>query len=289
MPDIEDARTQAEERPDFALALGVLYANLSDAELEDLMRFVKEHTPGQRDEVLRAFRNALMHTSGMHEVSQVASLRLPHLHMWSFPTEALSPMREAAQAAGSLARYVVIETPDGNTTAMLRDVVAALNDATAGQRQAAAKMRAALVPEGRLAVSPPLIEQVRRNAEAQAELADEFGMLTAAQVHTISGSKAQNTSARASRLRTEGRIFCVDADGTTLFPGFQFDDRGRPRDVIAQVIAAFGPKLRGWELALWFTSANAWLGDARPVDKLEDAPGEVVLAATRLAEEILAA
>lgn len=289
MPDIEDARTQAEERPDFALALGVLYANLSDAELEDLMRFVKEHTPGQRDEVLRAFRNALMHTSGMHELSRVASLRLPHLHMWSFPTEALSPMREAAQAAGSLARYVVIETPDGDTTAMLRDVVAALNDATAGQRQAAAKMRAALVPEGRLAVSPPLIEQVRRNAEAQAELADEFGMLTAAQVHTISGSNAQNTSARASRLRTEERIFCVDADGTTLFPGFQFDDRGRPRYVIAQVIAAFGPKLRGWELALWFTSANAWLGDARPVDKLEDAPDEVVLAATRLAEEILAA
>lgn len=140
-----------------------------------------------------------------------------------------------------------------------------------------------------MAVSPPLIEQISRNAEAQAELADEFGMLTAAQVHTISGSKAQNTSARASRLRTDGRIFCIDADGTALFPGFQSDDRGRSRAVIAQVIAAFGQKLRGWELALWFTSANAWLHDARPVDKLEDAPVEVVWAATRLAEEIFAA
>lgn len=288
MPESQDAPVEAQERPDVALALGVLYANLSDDELEDLMRFVTEHTPGQRDQVLRAFRNALMHKLDTPDFSEVVSLRLP-LHMWSFPPEALSPIRETALAAGSLAKYVVIETPDGNTTAMVRDVVAALNDATANQRQAAAKVRAALVPEGRLAVSPPLIEQVRRNAEAQAELADEFGMLTATQVHAISGSSAQNTSARASRLRTEGRIFCIDADGATLFPGFQFDDRGRPREVIAQVIAAFGSKLRGWELALWFTSANVWLGDARPVDKLEDAPDEVVQAAARLAQEILAA
>lgn len=284
----QETRVEAEERPDVALALGVLYANLSDDELEELMRFVKEHTPGQRDEVLNAFRNALTHKLDFSDLSGVLSLRLP-LHTWSFPMEALSSIRETAQAAGSLANYVVIKTPDGNTAAMVRDVVAALNDATANQRQAAAKIRAALVPEGRLAVPPPLIEQVRRNAEAQAELADEFGMLTAAQVHTISGSSAQNTSARASRLRKEGRIFCIDADGATLFPGFQFDDRGRPREVIAQVLAAFGPKLRGWELALWFTSANVWLGDARPVDKLEDAPDEVVQAAARLAEEILAA
>ncbi|MGI8700572.1 MAG: hypothetical protein ACR2JU_05080 [Nocardioidaceae bacterium] len=106
-------------RPDLALALGVLYANLSDGELEDLMRFVKEHTPGQRDQVLRAFRNALMHTTRMRELSQIASLRLPPLRLWSFPTATLSPMHEAAEAGGGLARYVVIETPDGNTTAMV--------------------------------------------------------------------------------------------------------------------------------------------------------------------------
>jgi hypothetical protein len=253
------------------------------------MRFVQQHTPEQREEVLEAIRKALARTTDVREHGQIGSRRLQAVHMWAFPSTAVAPMHEVALAAGSFARYVVIETHDEDTTAMVRDVVAALNDATASQRQMAEKVRAALVPAGRLAVSPQLIEQIRRNAEAQAELADEFGMLTAAEVHVISGSNAQNTSARASRLRKEGRIFCVDVDGTALYPGFQFDDRGRPRGVIAQVIAALGPKLADWELALWFTSGNAWLGDTRPVDKLEEAPDEVVYAATRLAEEILAA
>lgn len=270
MHDTDEPSTERTQRDEVALALGVLYASLPDEDLERVLEALQNHQAGDRAEVLKRGR-------------------LPFQVLGLGPA-VTRPAQEAARAtAGRLGSILIIRTPDAASTAMLSDFMAALNQSTEDQRTSVAKLRSALLPESRLAVSSPLMEQVRRNVEAQAELADEFGMLTAAEVHIISGSHAQNTSARASRLRSDGRIFSVDIDGTTLFPGFQFDGRGKPRGVVARVIEAFGAKLSGWELALWFTSANTWLGDARPVAQLESSPDAVVDAASRLADEILAA
>jgi hypothetical protein len=46
--------------------------------------------------------------------------------------------------------------------------------------------------------------------------------------------------------------------------------------------------MSGWELALWFTGSSDWLGGLRPVDVLDTDADQVVEAAQRLAEEILA-
>jgi hypothetical protein len=53
----------------------------------------------------------------------------------------------------------------------------------------------------------------------------------------------------------------------------QFDEHGVPLPAIADVLAAFAYRTGAWELALWFTGANAWLGDRRPVEVLGQRPG----------------
>lgn len=129
-------------------------------------------------------------------------------------------------------------------------------------------------------------EQVRRNAELRADLTREFGLLSSADVALLAGSWADDPAALASTWVRQGRIIAVPVDGVPMYPGFQFDGHGRPLPPIKKVVNALGKSLGGWELALWFTSANDWLGAARPVDAVSSDPGLVVEAARRLAEEL---
>jgi polyhydroxyalkanoate synthesis regulator phasin len=129
--------------------------------------------------------------------------------------------------------------------------------------------------------------QARRNAEARAALFEEFGGLTSSEVAELAGSKARNKAALANRWKQEGRIFSVPYQGGTYFPGFQFDAQGRPRPVIAEVIAVLGPpESTEWELALWLTSRHGWVDDRRPVDLLDSEPEAVIEAARRETERL---
>jgi hypothetical protein len=123
--------------------------------------------------------------------------------------------------------------------------------------------------------------QARRNAEAREALLQEFGGLTSADVAELAGSQAKNRAALANRWKQEGRIFSVPRHELRLFPGFQFDEQGRPKQVIAAVIGELGSRLTPWELALWFAKASGRLGGRRPVDLLDDEPRAVIEAATR--------
>ena len=70
----------------------------------------------------------------------------------------------------------------------------------------------------------------------------------------------------------------------SISPAFQFEE-GQPIETVAKVLALFGEKKSGWQLAFWFTSPNGWLAGKRPVDALKD--GDVVVsAAAREAETI---
>jgi hypothetical protein len=82
-------------------------------------------------------------------------------------------------------------------------------------------------------------------------------------------------------------VFVVPAADGERMPGFQFDERGVPRPVIADVLRWFADRLATWELALWFTGSNVWVGGERPVDALDSDPELVVQAAAHLAEELL--
>ncbi|MHB8324553.1 MAG: hypothetical protein ACYDHB_09065 [Candidatus Dormibacteria bacterium] len=120
---------------------------------------------------------------------------------------------------------------------------------------------------------------VQAQLSAQAELSEEFGMLSAAEVARRAASQARNTSALATRWRTQRRVFCVAVRHVQHYPAFMFDEHGQPLAVIAEVMAT-ASHLGGWGLALWFTGASERLGGARPVDRLRSDAGAVLAAAS---------
>jgi len=124
----------------------------------------------------------------------------------------------------------------------------------------------------------------RRNAKRRAELLQEFGALTAEQV-AEERSRAANRHALAARWRKEGKLFGVSYRGQTIYPAFQFDQDGRVRPLIAEVLKALPrDQMTDWEVALWWTSANGWLAGRRPVDLLDTGHPSVIEAARKLAE-----
>lgn len=118
--------------------------------------------------------------------------------------------------------------------------------------------------------SPATVEQARRNAEARTQLLAEVGALTAADVHRISGSAADNPRATASRWAREGRIFGVEWRERVLYPAFQFDSLGQPRPVIREILELLPEALTGWARALWWTAESEALGGSRPLGLLDD-------------------
>ncbi|HKI04445.1 MAG TPA: phasin family protein [Thermoanaerobaculia bacterium] len=156
----------------------------------------------------------------------------------------------------------------------------------ARERQRFERMVDAMMPETPLP-TPPAVLQARRNAAAREELISEFGVLSSTGVASLAGSKAKNKASLANRWKQEGRIFSVPHRGAAYFPGFQFDGEGRPREAVAGVLEALGPRISEWGLGLWFTAANGTLGGKRPVDLLENESERVVGAAEREAAELV--
>ena len=114
--------------------------------------------------------------------------------------------------------------------------------------------------------------------QARADAIAEFGALTASQLADIRAVAMSDAEAIVDGWVDEGRVFAVDGPGGRLIPAFQIA-RGEPQPVIARVLSALSGALRGWEIALWFTGSGGHLEGARPVDRLADAPDEVVAAA----------
>lgn len=127
---------------------------------------------------------------------------------------------------------------------------------------------------------PAWFAQARRNAEARQAFLDEFGALTSEQIASLAGSQATNRRATAHRWQAEQRIFAVIHHGQALYPGFQFDpETGRPRAAVAEVLGSLPFAMSGWALALWWVTPVDGLDWARPADRLDAAPAEVVDAA----------
>lgn len=183
---------------------------------------------------------------------------------------------------------LAVAVKDAAEAAELADVLHVLRNHLAHDRGTREEVLRALLPVGRLTMSPAVLDQVQRNAEAHAQLADEFGLLSSTQVAELAGSTASNRAATANRWSNGKKVFTVDVDWAQRFPGFQFGENGKPLPVIADVLAAVDNRLAGWELALWFTSSNEWLGGKlRPVDVLDSDQDLVLEAAVHLADEIL--
>lgn len=129
-------------------------------------------------------------------------------------------------------------------------------------------------------VSPAVVEQGRRNAEARAAFLSEFPAVSSAEVADRYGSSAKNRAALAQNWRKQGKVFAVPARKSYRFPLFQFDEHGEPKPAIGQVLAPLrAAGFEDWQVALWFTGALASLGDRRPVDVIDGDPERVIDAA----------
>lgn len=149
------------------------------------------------------------------------------------------------------------------------------------------RLISAMLPLDPYVPLPPQILQARRNAAAREELLREFGALTSADVGALAGSQSPNRGALAHRWKSDGRIFSVEHQGKNYFPGFQFSKEGQPLPVIAEVLQILTPKFSPWELALWFSANNGWLGGQRPIELLASDAARVAEAARREAEELV--
>lgn len=194
---------------------------------------------------------------------------------------------------------VAVVTVEGGTTAP-----AELWAKLSGEQLPGVHLRSLADPAGEFAAlvdqlaprtaipGPAWLLQARRNAAARNELLQEVSALTTAQVAELSGSKASNRRATASRWLTERQIFAVTHQGARLYPAFQFDpETHKPKPVVRQVLRELPDQLvrGGWQLALWWTTPTAWLDWRRPLDLMDEEPEGVVAAAVRERSEWSAA
>lgn len=156
---------------------------------------------------------------------------------------------------------------------LIGSVVEQLPDIIASRRQALTERNIEALVEVFLGADPlaaalPAVAQ--DNAKAQARFLKTWPVLTAEGVAERAAHASANRSATASRWKSARRIFSVRAGGRDAYPAFQFDDDGRPRPVIAAVLANLPDTMSGWQTAFWFVGANGWLGGDAPVGRLHD-------------------
>lgn len=126
-------------------------------------------------------------------------------------------------------------------------------------------------------------------ASAQREVLGSATWLAAAEVSSLAGSQAPNTSALPNKWKQLGRIFAIQVKGADLYPEYGLestDDGYRPLPGLAPIISVLKVKNDGWGMAYWFASINSYLDGKQPQDLLLSDP-EAVLAAARIAVEEL--
>ena len=120
------------------------------------------------------------------------------------------------------------------------------------------------------------------NLEWRSRYLNETPMLTAADIHAMSGMRSKNTSEPASRWKADGKTLGVRVQGRDFYPDFQFED-GSPRPIMKRILEALPDHLTAWQKVAWFASGNGWLDGAAPQDCLEEG-NSVVAAARQLAD-----
>lgn len=137
----------------------------------------------------------------------------------------------------------------------------------------------AFVPE----VSAPehLMVEARMAGEARAAVIESADWLTAAQLSEVAGFGGQNPSAQPNKWKKEKRIFAIRQGGGDLFPGYALNPETgyRPVAGLAPILKLLASEMDEWEIAIWFASANSFLGGKMPKDVLLSQPERVLAAA----------
>lgn len=170
---------------------------------------------------------------------------------------------------------VWIDVANADEAADVQNLVDLILPALRESRDRAELLLRAMLPTGSVP-STGTLAQLRRNAEFRQAFMREFGLLSSTEVAVISGSRAQNPSATATRWRDTGKIFAVMVGSSYFYPAFQFDDSGQPRNEFASLIAILSPWMAGWELAAWLVQPRDDLEGEAPLDLLPTAIDSVI-------------
>lgn len=138
---------------------------------------------------------------------------------------------------------------------------------------------------------PAVLDQARRNIEAQVALLTEFGAVPGSGLAELAGSRAKRPGVTVDNWRRAHRIVTVRYRDEIYVPGFLLGENGQPDPVAQPALAQLaGYGASDWEAALWWTIPAPALDGRRPVDVLlaardhgdrEHARKELQAAATR--------
>ena len=131
-------------------------------------------------------------------------------------------------------------------------------------------------------MDPQRMLQLRSQAAARSRFIRDVALLDSAEVGELLGSEARNTSAMASRLKREGKLFAIPFRGVDYYPAAQIAD-GEPSSAIPRILEAFSGD-SPWTVALWLNAPSGWLDGEKPIDFLVKSPDRVVRAAQKANE-----
>ncbi|MCI4592604.1 hypothetical protein MOK15_21335 [Sphingobium sp. BYY-5] len=141
------------------------------------------------------------------------------------------------------------------------------------------KLVDALVPQ--IPLPEHLLAEARMNAEARKAVLESGDWLTAARLSEIAGFSGRNASAQPNKWKREKRIFALRHNGSDYYPGYALDPEVhyRPLKGLMPILERFNGELDDWDMAIWFASANSFLGGKAPKYLLARAPERVLAAA----------
>lgn len=104
------------------------------------------------------------------------------------------------------------------------------------------------------------------------------------------GSLRNDPSVRATKHMIEqagNAVLAVAVDDAVVYPAFQFDDRGVPRDEISNLIELLQASgLGAWQTWSWLVEPTGMLSGGVPVEMIFTEPGRTMNAAMRLAARV---
>lgn len=132
-----------------------------------------------------------------------------------------------------------------------------------------------------MSMRPTLSRETAMLEKGKARLLLSGDFLTADAFAVLAQLSTEQSRAELKEWKRAGNIFSLAHEDKEYFPLYAFDPASnfRPFSSLAAIITALGSSKPDWSVALWFGSANSYLGGQMPKDVMADDPERVLDAA----------